>query len=183
MFGKGVAGQVGVTMPERWKDICGFEGVYQISTHGRIRRFWRNAPGGYKMLNPWIDRKTGYQRIDLCVGGKKDIRRVHQLVLATFVGPMHSGMEGRHLDGNRQNNYLDNLRWGTKSENQQDRKLHGTDNRGVGNTKLTISQVREIKGLLLSGDKTHREIAALFGIKRSTVTDINTGKRWGDSNA
>lgn len=169
----------GLTMCEQWKDIRGFEGVYQISTQGRVRRFWPSSAHGYKVLNPWIDRKTGYRRVDLCVNRSKDVRRIHQLVLEAFTGPRQPLMEGRHLDGNRQNNHLDNLRWGTRSENQQDRKLHGTDSRGTGNTKLTVDQVREIKQLLQSDNKTHRKIADMFGVNRSTITDINTGKRWG----
>jgi len=169
----------GAAMLEQWKDVCGFEGVYQISTHGRIRRFWPNSDHGYKMLNPWVDRKTGYKRVDLCINKKKDVRRVHQLMLETFVCPRQPLMEGRHLDGNRQNNHLNNLRWGTKSENQQDRKVHGTNNRGIGNAKLTVDQVREIKRLLQCGGKTHKRIAEMFGVKRSAITDINTGKRWG----
>lgn len=178
MLEKGAKVLGGVKMLEQWKDIRGFEGVYQISMYGRIRRFWSNANNGYKILNPWVDRKTGYKRVDLCINRKKDVRKVHRLVLETFVGPCRSLMEGRHLDGNRQNNHLNNLRWGTKSENQQDRKIHNTNNREIGNTKLTFDQIRRIKQLLRSGSKTHNQIAGIFGVSRSAVTDINTGKRW-----
>lgn len=163
---------------EIWKNIAEFEGIYQISTHGRVRRFWPNAILGYKILNPWTDRKTGYQRVDLCTNGHKDVRRIHQLVLETFVGLRGQLMEGRHLNGKRQDNRLENLKWGTKSENQQDRVLHGTTNRGRGNAKLTSVQVSEIRQLLMSSKYTHRSIAAMFGVCESTITDINIGRRW-----
>ncbi len=162
---------------EIWKDISCFEGVYQISTHGRIRRFYTNVGIGYKILNPWIGRKTGYRRVDLCFNGTKR-KKVHQLVLETFVGPRRHKLEGRHLDGNRQNNRLDNLRWGTRSENQQDRAIHGTTSRGKANTKLTLAQVTDIRQLLISSKYTQQTIADMFGVSRGTITDINIGRNW-----
>lgn len=163
---------------EIWLDIDGYEGVYQISTNGRVRRFWRNTSLGYKILKQWTNKKTGYQRIDLCINCCKNVRTIHQLVLETFVGPRKCKMEGRHLDGNKQNNQLHNLRWGTKSENQRDRVIHGTTNRGKGNTKLTHTQILDIRQLLTLSIYSHKAIAAMFGVCRSTITDINTGRNW-----
>lgn len=58
---------------------------------------------------------------------------IHRLVLETFIGPAPEGLQTRHLDGNPRNNRLDNLCWGTPKENQADRALHGTDNKGERN--------------------------------------------------
>ncbi len=171
-------------MYEIWKDVSGFEGIYQISTYGRIKRFWENTLLGYKTLNPWMDNKTGYMRIDLCTKGYTTHKRIHQLVLENFIGPRKPKMEGRHLDGNKLNNRLDNLLWGTKSENQKDRKLHGNPSSG-GNFKLTPQQVFLIRRLLKSGRNgdsgvqySHRIIADRFNVKKSTITDINIGRSW-----
>ena len=176
--------EVKVIVNEIWKDIIGFKGIYQISAHGQIRRFWPNTQLGYKILNPWTDRKTGYQRIDLCINGSTITRTVHQLVLETFVGPRFNKMEGRHLDGNKLNNKIDNLMWGTKSENQKDRKRHGNPSIG-GNFKLMYQQISNIRQLLKSGRNgsdgpkySHRAIAIMFGVSRSTITDINIGRNW-----
>lgn len=51
---------------------------------------------------------------------------INTLVLEAFTGPRPAGMETRHLDGNRKNNDIKNLRWGTPKENQADRIPHGT---------------------------------------------------------
>lgn len=173
-----------IMVDETWKDIKYFENIYQISNLGNIRRFWPNADNGYKILSPWIDQKTGYKRVDLCVNRKKDFRRVHQLVLETFVGPRAVGMECRHLNGDKQNNQLTNLKWGTRSANQKDRRIHGNPSMG-GNFKLKPEQVSDIKRLLRSGRNSnagrkypHRVIADMFGVKRGTIGDINTGRHW-----
>lgn len=155
-----------------------------MSTYGRIRRFYTNVDVGYKILNPWTDKKTGYKRVELCLNGTiMRMRTIHQLVLETFVGPRGSKMEGRHLDGNKQNNKLDNLKWGTRSENQRDRAIHGTTNRGKGNAKLTLAQVTNIRRLLISSEYTHKAIAAMFEVSCGAITDINIGRKWkGKSN-
>lgn len=71
------------------------------------------------------------------------------------------------------------LIWKTRAENQADRLLHGTHNRGerCASSKLTESQVREI--LALKGVKKQREIAAEFGVSRERVCDIHNRRSWG----
>jgi len=74
-------------------------------------------------LRPGIAKEPGYPFVVL--SGKKG-RFVHRLVLETFVGPRPHGMEARHLDGDRTNNRVENLRWGTRKENVADAIKHGT---------------------------------------------------------
>lgn len=104
---------------EVWKPAVGYEGIYEVSSHGRIRRV---APGRGthpgRMLNPLTDDK-GYLYVNL--SGR--MRRIHRLVLAAFVG--ESDMLCRHLDGDPKNNTLSNLRYGTPKENSADRITHG----------------------------------------------------------
>lgn len=71
------------------------------------------------------------------------------------------------------------LAWGTPTENEADKLLHGTHNRGErnGQVKLTESDVRTIRAL--RGRKLQREVAAMFGINRTTVGQVQNGDRWG----
>ncbi len=71
--------------------------------------------------------KARHHQLMLRADGFYRMRYVHQLVLEAFVGPCPSGLECRHLDGNPDNNQLENLRWGTRLENMADKKLHGTE--------------------------------------------------------
>jgi hypothetical protein len=112
---------------ERWLRIPGHEG-YEVSDLGRVRSVDRTImrrDGKPKrcrgqILKPMVP--EGYARVRL--GGQW--RSVHQLVLEAFVGPRPDGMQVCHVDGVSTNNHLENLRWGTVSENQLDRVRHGT---------------------------------------------------------
>lgn len=71
---------------------------------------------------------NGYLRVTLLSSdGKQSTKTVHKLVMETFVGPRPKDEEIRHLDGNKTHNTLTNLKYGTKSENAQDRVQHGND--------------------------------------------------------
>ncbi|QNL30462.1 HNH endonuclease [Gordonia phage SpeedDemon] len=106
---------------EAWLPIRGFDG-YSVSTHGRIR----SDKSGGAILKPSIN-KDGYQRIGLYVRGmgKKTVN-VHRVVAEHFVEGWAPDLETRHRDGNPSNNFVENLRWGTHSENTLDKVSHGT---------------------------------------------------------
>ncbi len=108
-----------------WREIPGTAGNYLVSDDGRVwSRPRRSATGG--VLSPGRD-SHGYPMVGLWVDGKQRTRLVHSLVLGAFVGPRPEGMECRHLDGDKTNNRLGNLAWGTHSDNMQDRVRHGDD--------------------------------------------------------
>ena len=92
--------------------------VWSRATHnGFIRR-----DGRWRQLKTQR-RKDGYYSVKL---GRWKRARLHRLILESFGGPCPEGMECRHLDGDRSNNVLNNLAWGTRSENRADQVLHGT---------------------------------------------------------
>lgn len=108
---------------EIWKDIPGFEGMYQASSMGRVRSVNRtiNLANGRKrtlpskMLKP--GEQNGYLRIALSIGGKETTYLVHRLVAATFIGPASEGMEIDHINEDHGDNRLKNLRYLTRFEN------------------------------------------------------------------
>ena len=84
--------------------------VYSTKRKGRILRPAKNS--------------GGYFCVVLCSGGQTCLRAIHRLVLETYRSDCPAGMECRHLDGNKENNYISNLCWGTRKENTQDREKH-----------------------------------------------------------
>lgn len=109
---------------EIWKDLPGQEGRYQVSNAGNVRSTDRPvrvvchgvdtvriAKG--KLLRPGRN-KSGHVTVAI---GKGNSRQVHQLVLEAFVGPRPAGCEVLHLNHNPADNRLENLRYGTRSEN------------------------------------------------------------------
>lgn len=110
---------------ERWLPISGWEGFYEVSDLGRVRSLPRTVVTvkGHKhpvkgcMLKPYPDRH-GYHRVVFTRPGHLQSQLVHRAVLSAFVGP--SELQCCHKDGNPSNNHVDNLYWGTASDNMQD---------------------------------------------------------------
>lgn len=113
---------------EKWRAVPGYEGRYEVSNHGRVKslprpkvhnpRLLKTSPDvcGYPVVRFWSSDATprGW--------------RVHELVLLAFVGPRPDwAAHIRHLDGNKLNNVLRNLAYGTAAENAQDAIRHGAN--------------------------------------------------------
>ena len=165
-------------MNETWKPVVGWEGFYEVSDAGRVRRVveipkYRRG----KILSPVIGPK-GYLQVTLSNGHLGNFK-IHCLVLEAFVGPRPKGAVTRHLDGDPGNSRLANLTWGTRSENEQDKVLHGTSSRGTGNwaAKLNSRHVLKICKMIDHGANL-RDIATSFGVHPSTIADIKHGRTW-----
>lgn len=161
-----------------WKFIPGYEGNYMASDHGQIKSFKSRKT---QILKLCLD-THGYPQVSLYKNKQRKKFLVHRLVLSTFCGARSMDTECRHLDGNPRNNTLDNLRWGTHSENMIDRNNHGTmkSMRGSNNNNARLNewQVRIIKQLLCIGGWTQREIGNIFGVSSDVIGSIKRGKTW-----
>ena len=120
---------------EVWKAIPGWEGHYEASTHGRVRSVARTVirkDGQTRQFKSKIRalralHTTGYLMVDLYAHDQRKTSYVHRLVLETFVGACPAGMEACHNNGNPADNRLENLRWDTPRQNNQDIIKHGNN--------------------------------------------------------
>lgn len=165
------------SIQEKWKDIPNIA-LYEISNYGVVKSL---KFGKEKILKPW--KRNGYLQICLSQNNKTKKYKIHRLVLEAFVGPCPSGMEGCHNDGNKDNNFIGNLRWDTRSENIKDAIKHKTfvDNRGFksGNSVLNKEKIKKIFTLWSKG-LTHKKIAKIFEVSTRTIYSIRSGKQWGN---
>lgn len=138
---------------------------------------------------PRAMRQTMGTRGYLVVGifkDKKAIQRyVHQLILEAFVSAKPSPAHVvRHIDGDRLNNRLENLRWGTPKENADDRASHGTTQMGEDHyaSKLTEDDVRKVRAMYKSGDYSVSELARMYGMSGFAMGCVvgrgNARKTW-----
>ena len=112
------------SMPEEWRDVVGYEGLYRISSLGRV---WSNHRGGRLLkLQPIGPRR--YLHLVLYANGRHQNQYAHALVAAAFIGERPAGYEILHGDGDTANNSVGNLRYGTSSENKLDVVRHGRHN-------------------------------------------------------
>lgn len=95
--------------------------AYSVDIDGNI---YSNKTG--RKLKARLNHACGYLRVGLRRDGKQHWKRVHRLVLETFIGPCPVGYVGRHLNDIPIDNRLDNLQWGTQAENIKDRKNNNT---------------------------------------------------------
>ena len=105
---------------------------------------------------------------------------IHTLMCETFHGPRPQGAEARHLDGNRDNNDIRNLCWGTRRENAADRVRHGTSARGERNpmAKLTTERVAEMRQLRAATGLSYQQIGKQFGISPMTAYRAVEKQSW-----
>lgn len=113
----------GDNMKEIFKDIKGYEGLYQISNLGRVKSLERDIKLRQytKHVDAFIMRqdlnKRGYLYIRLTKNGKQKAFRVHRLVAEAFIDNPNSLSQVNHIDFNRTNNNVNNLEWVTPQDN------------------------------------------------------------------
>lgn len=113
---------------EQWRPVVGWEAKYLVSDMGRI---W--SLGRQRLLTPVLT-SHGYVVVCLSLPPTRTTRKLHRIVLEGFRGLAPDGTETRHLDGDALNNQLANLAWGTKLQNADDMRCHGTHAIGSRNT-------------------------------------------------
>ena len=119
---------------EQWKPVYGYEGIYEVSSHGRVRSVDRTVTYSDGRVRRYKGKNLsatlspgGYPCVSLYSQGKEKKRYVHSLVAEAFIGTRPKGMEVCHNDGDPANNHLDNLRYDTHSDNMLDSVRHGTN--------------------------------------------------------
>lgn len=120
-------------LPEEWRPVIDWEGFYEVSDLGRVRSKSRivNTVDGRvrrwpgRILRAAANRAGGYPQAFLVRPGARQLCYVHRLVLLTFVGRPPEKHVACHFDGNRTNNHLSNLRWGSETDNAFDKVRHG----------------------------------------------------------
>ena len=175
----------GVDLPgEVWKDIEGYEGLYQVSNKGRVKSFHF---GKEKILKPYL-RANGYLMLCLQVDKIKAHFIIHRLVATAFIPNPVNLPVVNHIDGNKQNNCVENLEWTTYSENEKHAYKLGLKFRnafaGEGEdcifSKFTNAKVQEIRKIYKPRDKKFGQaaLAKKYGVHRDTIQNIVNHKTY-----
>lgn len=164
---------------EIWKDIPGYEDVYQVSDLGRVRsldRYVISSSGRKRFYEgremKFRKDKDGYLRVGLSKNGILKTYRIYSLVAKTFIGPKPENYQICHIDSDKLNNALSNLRYDTRSENNIDEYRNG-NTRGM---KFNVEEVLEIRRLYASEKYTQRELGVMFETVPTNINNIVTRK-------
>lgn len=155
-------------MEEIWKDIAGWEGLYQVSTCGRVK----SLKYGKERILKQSKNSSGYLTVSLYIEGKTFSKVVHRLVAIAFIPNPENKIEVNHIDEDKKNNRLENLNWMTSKENS---------NWGTRIERQVKSISKPIK--VIYQDDTYEiwESATVFaneyGINSGGITNVLSGRR------
>ena len=159
---------------EEWRDIEGFEGLYQISNCGRVKSFKCERTHIMKPANSG----NGYLIVDFKKDGKRTRKFIHRLVALAFIENVGDKSDVNHIDGNKQNNRVENLEWATRSENV----LHAFKNKLMPTfsgtetyiARLTVEQVRYIRAKYIPRDVDFgvEALAQKFNVGKTTIRNV-----------
>lgn len=175
-----------------WKPVVGFEGFYEVSDTGLVRSLDRHITYDLQCRSGETKSVTRFKRGTILKPTPKDSghllvslgrgtvpRSVHSLVLEAFVGPRPEGMNGLHENDDPADNRLENLYWGTQSQNAFDAIRNGKKKVGddYSGSKLRSAEIPVIRAAIRSGQPYH-EIASRYGVSTATIQNIQYGKAW-----
>lgn len=170
---------------EIWKDIKNYEGLYQISNKGRVKSLLKERISGrYRIVMTYKERilklglnSQGYPKICLSKNGKAKTFRVNRLVLAAFKG--ETSLECNHIDGNKENNRVENLEYCTNSENKKHAYRIGLMNRRGEKHHLAKINNAIVKNIRANKyNLTVQEFSALYQISVAAVRNVINQKSW-----
>lgn len=167
-------------MTETWRDVKGYEGLYLISSLGRLKR---KTTGKILKERKFYD---GYIVYALCKHGKVRQVGAHRLVAEAFIENHNEKPCVNHIDSNRSNNAIENLEWVTHQENSIHGVRHGNAFRN--SKKLNWAQVNLIREMYEWSEKnavhrlvkpfTHKWLAKCFNVSPSTIGWITKRETW-----
>jgi DNA-binding MarR family transcriptional regulator len=175
-------------LSEIWKSVKGFEGCYEVSSYGRVRSLDRmilNKNNKYQKANGRILKgkvnKLGYVEVVLYDKNRKaSYPLVHRILTQTFISNPDNKPQVNHKNGVKNDNRLENLEWSTIKENIK----HALETRltKVGSdrsdSKLTDSQVLEIRELFATKKYSFSELGRMFNVDGSGIGRIVKGLKW-----
>lgn len=172
---------------EIWKDIPDYDGKYQISNYGRVKRLKRNVfvrvlGKTVEISTPKILKlnlvKSGYLYITITANNTKRTLKIHRLVAEVFIPNPNDLPEVNHIDGNKENNCVDNLEWCTHKENIQHALKNNLLNDRSGNNNANCKKINQYDsdGNFIKLWNSIYEITKETGFERHGITRCCTSK-------
>jgi hypothetical protein len=174
-------------MNEVWKSIPEYPS-YEASNWGRIRSIDRTSTlvnqGGEckrringRVLKPSAHPRTTYFPIALCEKGKTTTRLVHRLVASAWLEKSIGKSDVNHIDGDKQNNRIENLEWVDKSDNRRHAFRIGLQT-ACGENNSQSKLTKEDVLLIRNSTKGTVAVAKEFRVSPATICDIRKGRSW-----
>ena len=168
---------------EVFKDILGYEGLYQVSNLGKVKSTERKAKhwrGGLltvksRIMKPFTS-KCGYLIVSISKNSIDNKFLIHRLVSNAFIPNPYNKPQVNHINGIKTDNKVSNLEWATTSENSLHAFKNNLKAKGQNRTqsKLTNKEVLEIR----HSNLRNIELSRLYNISKSIISGIQKGRLW-----
>ena len=165
---------------EIWKDIEGYEGLYQISDLGNVKSAYKHNGRSNIILKQYVD-KDGYLKIILYKDNKYKNFFVHRVVASAFIPNKLNYPQINHINGIKTDNRVENLEWCNQSHNSKEAHrlgLQSTKREKNSQSKITTGEAIEIYYNGIAHSLTLSEIGAVYDITPSAVCHIMENRRW-----
>lgn len=162
---------------EIWKDVVGYEGIYQISNFGKVLSLSYRDKGYSKIRISQTD-VSGYSVIDLHLNKKRKNFKIHRLVAIAFILNPENKPQINHKDGDKLNNYICNLEWCTASDNIYHAYRNGLNYMSERQKKIIFNVKAKKVMNIKTGEvfKSLTEVCKLNNITISHLSNMLTGK-------
>lgn len=166
-------------MEEIWKDVVGYEGLYQVSNLGRVKSLARRRlmiSQGNTVFGAVHERilkfgaSLGYQCVTLSKNGVHERIRVHKLVAKHFIPNPEKKEQINHIDGNKHNNCANNLEWCTASENQRHAVDSGLRDNAIQKRRIYFYQFDK-EGNFVHRWHGYKEAEETVGVPRQSIAE------------
>lgn len=149
---------------EHWKEIAGFEGIYEVSDQGRVKSLGNDKSRKEKILKPG-KKRDGYLHVGLCKYGHRKYLLVHRLVADAFIQNPNNLDTVNHKDEDKTNNAASNLEWMTRADNKRY------------SANKAVQMIDKQTGELLATFPSTNEADRVTGINQGSISQCCNGKQ------